>query len=205
MSPNRNDSNFKFNEMRENILLRLGNELPTNLSYHDINHTLAVEKAALKLGAMENLSEEDFLILRTAILYHDAGYVVQYSDNEKFAKEMVQNDLPQFGYSPAQIQKILDIIHSTQRLTNSTSHLDELMSDCDHDYFGRNNYAKIAQKLRDELAIYGTSFTDLEWIDFQLAYVEGRHQYLTKSAIELLESEKKLRIQELKNQRLTLL
>ncbi|MFA7273560.1 MAG: HD domain-containing protein [Crocinitomicaceae bacterium] len=191
--------------MRENILSRLENELPTNLSYHDINHTLAVEKAALKLGEMENLSEEDFLILRTAILYHDAGYVVQYTDNEKFAKEMVRKDLPEFGYSNEQIQKILNIIHSTQRQTTSASHLDELMSDCDHDYFGRNNYTKIAQKLRDELAIYGTSFTDLEWVDFQLAYVEGRHKYLTKSALELLDGEKKLRIQELKNQRLTLL
>jgi len=189
--------------MREKILHRLKVELPEALTYHDINHTLSVEKAAIRLSEMENLSEEDTILLRTAILYHDAGFIHQYSDNESFAKEMVKEDLPKYGYSESQIEQIIAIIRSTEHGFPPMSALDNLMSDSDHDYFGRDDYFKIAGLLRQELATFGRVFNELEWIDFQLNYLDGRHKYLTESAKKLRNSEKEKRIADLKQKRST--
>jgi adenylate cyclase len=194
---------LNFDEMRVNILHRLRVELPQVLSYHDINHTLSVEKAAIRLCEMEEFSEEDTLIVRTAILYHDAGFIHQYTENELFAKKMVKEDLPNYGYSESQIERIIAIIRSTEKGAPSVSHLDNIMSDSDHDYFGREDYYKIANYLREELATFGKGFNDLEWIDFQLSYLDGRHKYLTESAQKLRNSDKVKRIEELKNKRKT--
>lgn len=190
--------------MRNNILHRLKIELPQILTYHDINHTLSVEKAAIRLCEMENFSEEDTLIMRTAILYHDAGFIFQYSNNESFAKKMVKEDLPQFGYTEGQISSIIKIIQSTESGVASTSVFEDVMSDSDHDYFGREDYYKIANFLREELATFGQEFTEMEWIDFQVSYLDGRHKYLTESAKKLRNSEKATRVAELKQKRKTL-
>jgi hypothetical protein len=195
---------LNFDEMRENILQRLKLELPKTLTYHDINHTLSVEKASIRLCEMENFSELDTLIMRTAILYHDAGFIHQYTNNEIFAKDMVREDLPKYGYSDEQIEAIIAIIHSTESGVPSSSVFDNIMSDSDHDYFGRPDYYKVANYLREELAVFGREFDELEWIDFQLAYLDGRHKFLTDSAKQLRDAEKAKRIEELKAKRTTL-
>lgn len=191
--------------MRENILTRLKLELPKSLTYHDIHHTLSVEKAAIHLCALENLSEMDTLLLRTAILYHDSGFIIQYTNNEKFAKEMAEQDLPNFGYTNQEIDCVIQIIRSTEKGVASSSKLDDIMSDSDHDYFGREDYFEIADKLRVELAIFERKFSEIDWIDFQLNYLKGRHKYLTESANRLRNSEKQKRIDELIQKRTTLL
>ncbi len=201
MLSKKNNSKVNFNGMRENILHRLRYELPENLSYHDINHTLSVEKAAIRLSELEQLSTDETIITRTAVLYHDAGFIYQYNENEIFAKKMVKEDLPKYGYSKKQIFRIIEIIRSTEKDVPSSSHLDDIMSDSDHDYFGRDDYYKIAGYLRDELAIFGKEFSEIEWINFQLAYLEGKHTYLTTSAKKLRNSEKAKRIEELKSKR----
>jgi len=201
MLPDKNDIKVNFHEMRENILHRLKSELPKTLSYHDVNHTISVEKAAIRLSELEQLSNDDTIIIRTAVLYHDAGFIYQYSGNELFAQKMIREDLPKFGYNEEQIFRIIKIVRSTEKEVSSSSHLDDIMSDSDHDYFGRDDYYKIAGYLRDELAIFGKEFTEIEWIDFQLAYLERKHRYLTTSAQKLRNSEKEKRIEELKSKR----
>ena len=45
-------------------------------------HVLQVVPASILLGEKANLSEEDKLLLKTAALYHDVGYIEQYEKNE---------------------------------------------------------------------------------------------------------------------------
>jgi hypothetical protein len=47
--------------------------------------------------------------------------------------------------------------------------------------------------------------TDLEWLDFQLNYIELKHEYYTETARNIREYGKKARIQELKAERNRLL
>jgi HD superfamily phosphodiesterase len=64
-----------FQAAKDYIITRLKNELSTTLYYHGLHHTLDVYNAAEKLAAMEAVSGDDLILLKTAALFHDAGFI----------------------------------------------------------------------------------------------------------------------------------
>jgi len=193
-----------FLQMREHILNRLKSLLPEEITYHDLPHTLNVEKAAQRYAKLEGLSQEETFLLRTAALFHDAGFIQQYHDNEVFGANIASATLPNFGYTEFQINIIRKMILSTSYHIKPVTLLEQIMCDSDHDYLGRPDYHNIAKKLRKEMSDYGKSFTDIEWIDFQLHYLAVKHVYYTDSAKNIRQQGKNIRIKELEEQRLLL-
>ncbi len=193
-------SNVDFDHMRKDILNKLKASLPEEVVYHDLAHTLNVEKAALRLAKLEGLDEEETMLLQTAVLYHDAGYIVSNVDNEKFAINLAKTNLPKFGYTDFQIDEIIKIIDATKQISNNTPELlAQIMCDADHDYFGRADYYAVSKKLREENENYGKIMTDKEWIIYQLNYLENIHEYKTDTAKNIRQFGKTIRINELKN------
>lgn len=193
-----------FDNLKTHIINQLKSLLPDYLSYHDLPHTIDVEKAVIRYANLEGVSEVDKLLLKTAALFHDAGFILQYHKNEDIAIGMIQSTLPRYGYSRQQINKIADIINSTKRSIEPENLLEKIMCDADHDYLGRPEYHIVAQKLRDELAYNNETFTDKEWILFQLEFLENQHRYYTETANNIRSNSKKSRINELKKQLLKL-
>lgn len=189
-----------FHNLRTHIINQLKSLLPDYLSYHDLPHTIDVEKAVIRYAKLEGISKEDQLILQTAALFHDAGFILQYHKNEDIAIGMVRSSLPRYGYNSDQIEKIAQMINSTKRSVEPTSLLEEIMCDADHDYIGRPEYHIIAKKLRDELAHNNELFTEREWIEFQLNFLENQHVYYTETANNIRLKSKTARIKELKKQ-----
>lgn len=190
-----------FERMRNDITNKLKSNLPENLTYHDLGHTLNVEKSALRLARLEGLDENEILILRTAVLYHDIGFIFRYSDNEKFAIQLAEQQLPLYGYTEEYIQKITRLIEVTAQNVHPETLLEKIICDADHDYLGRADYYMVAQKLRQELSNNQHSFNETEWIDFQLNYLENQHEFYTLTSKNIREKGKQNRILELKKQR----
>lgn len=193
-------STIDFTNMRTDIVSRLKALLPEELIYHDVDHTFNVEKAAIRYATLEGIHEDDMYLLRTAALYHDSGFILQYHKNEEFAIQLAQNNLPVFGYSDEEIRIICNIIAATQSNTEPKTILEKIMCDADHDYLGRPDYNYIANRLRAELQMNDHEMSDLEWIEFQLNYLENVHKYFTDTAKNIRELGKTARINELKNQ-----
>ena len=189
-----------FEQMRRQILNRLKSLLPENIIYHDIPHTLNVEKAAIRYAKLEGVSDQDMFLLRTACLLHDCGFVYRYHENENFAIGVSRSLLPEFGYSPQQVEIITNIINATKYDVDPETQLEKIMCDADHDYLGRPDYNEISQKLRKELGENGQSFTDKEWCLFQLKFLENIHEFYTETAINLRQSGKENRISNLRKQ-----
>ena len=188
-----------FHHLRKAILNRLKSLLPENIKYHDIPHTLNVEKAAIRYANLEGVSNDEMFMLRTAVLFHDAGFILQYNDNEDFAMSMAESMLPEFGYSQEQIEIIKGLINTTKSGITPTTTLQKIMCDADHDYLGRPDYHSIAKKLRVEIAHFEREFSEEEWIRFQLNFLEEHHQYYTETAQNIRQYGKNARIRELKN------
>jgi predicted metal-dependent HD superfamily phosphohydrolase len=193
-------SPIDFEHMRNDVLNRLKALLPEDVIYHDISHTLNVEKAAERYARLEGIDEDNILLLRTAALYHDTGFILQYHHNEEFAIQMAESCLPRFGYSVEQIAVISDIIRATESNKEPQSILAQIMCDADHDYLGRADYYTIANKLRLELEKNNLYMTDIEWIEFQLRYLVNVHRYYTETAQNIRLIGKKQRIAELQKQ-----
>ena len=193
-------SSVDFGHTRREILNRLKSLLPEKISYHDISHTLNVEKAALQYAKLEGLSDKEILLLQTAVLFHDSGFIIQYKSNENYAAKIAQTLLPNFGYEQDQIKIITNIILSTKHNVAPRTLLEKIMCDSDHDYLGRSDYHSIASKLRIEMERFDVKMSSIEWINYQLEFLENIHVYHTETVQNIRSKGKEIRISELKNQ-----
>lgn len=126
---------------QEYVLTRLSKELAPDLTYHNVHHTRDdVLPAAEWLAAESQLDEEGTLLLCTAALYHDTGYLERYFRNELIAVRIAQETLPDFGFSLGQIDRIGKIIAATQLPQSPSSFLQELICDADLDSLGREDF-----------------------------------------------------------------
>ena len=173
-----------FKAAKKYILTRLEDELNPNLYYHGIHHTVDVYEAAIKLGELEKLSQEEKTIIKTAALYHDAGFIFRYEKNEPLAANLVQEILPAFNYNDEAIKTIRQIILTTQIAARPQTLLEKIMSDADYDYLGREDVKSIANTLYKELLENGTTFSEEQWTNIQIKFL-NKHEYYTSSAIQL--------------------
>ena len=189
-----------FSEAKEYIVNRLVKELPKDLSYHGAHHTFDVVMQAQKIGKAEGISNDEMFILLTAAYFHDAGFLFIYQSNEPEAVKLAREVLPEMGYSKEQVDEICKIILSTDIKVLPETLLEKIMCDADHDYFGRKEYSKIAETLRDELQEYGTSFDDKEWLEVQIQFLEEKHRFYTNTSKRLKQEIKEENITALKKE-----
>ena len=184
--------------LRTFILNKLRSELNEALVYHSIEHTINVEQACLKYGKLEGLSERELLLVRTAALFHDTGFLMRYLNNETIGAQMVQAYAPQFGYSDQDISTIEKIIMATNSEIEPENLMEQILCDADHDYLGRIDYHHVANMLFIELEHFQGAMNEIDRIMVQIDYLENKHRYYTSSAINLRREGKLKRIQELK-------
>jgi uncharacterized protein len=104
-----------FERARQYALERLERELAASLTYHSLAHTRdEVVPATERLAAMEGVTGEPLLLLRTAAYFHDLGFVERRSGHEVASAQIAEQVLPGFGYSLAQIQAIRGMILATE-------------------------------------------------------------------------------------------
>jgi len=173
-----------FKEAKKYILTRLENELRPNLHYHGIHHTLDVYEASIRIAELEGISQEEKVLVNTAALYHDAGFIYQYEHNEEVAVKLIELVLPKFGYNEKQIETIGEIILTTRIKARPQTLLERIMSDADYDYLGRNDVTKIADTLYRELNEFDFKFSLEEWNRMQIKFLE-KHFYYTPSSLQL--------------------
>ncbi len=164
---------------------RLANELSPILYYHGLGHSRdEVLPAAERLALLEGVGGEDLLLLRTAALYHDIGFVERFDDNEVISVRIAESALPNYGYSPAQLGVIRGIIMATRLPQGPVTLLEKIIADADLDVLGREDFFVRNQDLRRELIARGMQQSEAEWYDAQLQFLRS-HRYFTESARRL--------------------
>ena len=126
------------------------NELSIDLSYHSVDHTYDVHRAATRYCRMEELSEHDQQLVLTAATYHDSGMLKTYIDHEEAAIEIVKEVLPGFDYTDEEIRIINQMILTTKLPQSAKSLMDKILCDADLDYLGRVDFFMIAPRLQYE-------------------------------------------------------
>lgn len=185
-------SRMEFEKMKDFILEKLEKELPKNLKYHSVAHILDVYHTAIQYAEMEKINETDTVLLKTASLFHDSGFIIQPQDHEKISCGIAQDHLPRFGYSQEQIDKINGMIMATKIPQAPKTHLEEILADADLDYLGRNDFEQISNKLYEELGLNDKN----EWNKIQISFFEN-HTYFTESARRLRNEKKQLNLKEI--------
>ena len=191
-------SNINYRNAEKYIVKRLKADLPDGLHYHGIHHTMDVCEAVERLAIWEGITGEELYLLKTAALFHDAGFIHSYESNEPIGAQLAKEMLPNFGYTDDQIELIIKLIEATKIPHNPQTHLEKMMCDADLDYLGRKDFFPIADTLKQELVEFGKiKGTEENWIEMNINFLSA-HKYFTKSAQERRDPEKEKRIEELK-------
>src|SRR5687767_1915990 len=105
---------MQFEPVKAFILEKLRKELPPHLFYHSVHHVEDVYVAATRLAADEGVTGEDFTLLLTAVLFHDAGFLERMEEHEEASCRIASKILPDYGYSDEQIKRICGMIMATR-------------------------------------------------------------------------------------------
>lgn len=188
---------MEIEKAREYILSKLENELKPNLYYHSINHTLDVCEAALRIGKMEKVKQEDLLLIETAALFHDSGIMKVYKGHELASIDLIRQVLPDFDYSKKHLEKIEKMIIATQLPQKPPDKLSEILCDADLDYLGRDDFYINALCLYREWYELGIRMTLKEWYELQITFLSN-HTYFTDSALSLRQEKKYFHLNQIK-------
>ncbi len=142
---------IQFTDIQEIILDRLEKELPDNLFYHNVKHTVDVVTEVELIGWGEGCSDEEILLLKTAGLFHDAGHTVEYENHEFHGTQIAREMLPKYNYTPDQIERICSIIMATRLPPKPSNLLESIICDSDLDYLGRSDFIPVSNTLYEEL------------------------------------------------------
>lgn len=180
----------EFLRVKEFVYQRLLNELKPTLYYHNAQHTLDVCRSVETLAIMERVNEGEKIMLLTAALFHDTGFLWAYENNEPFACEFAAKTLPEFGYNPLEVSTVCQLILSTTMPQRPENLLEEIICDADLDYIGREDFFLTALRLHREWSEYNDRKIPFKaWYQKQRDFVE-MHEFFTRSA-RLLRNEKK--------------
>jgi predicted metal-dependent HD superfamily phosphohydrolase len=183
-------SSIKYYTAENELIQLLAQELPQDLSYHTLAHTKDVVKAVERIALLEGVRDEGLFLLKSAALFHDAGFVKQYEHNEPIGAAMAEAMLPKYGYNEQHIKTIKELIYVTQIPHKPVNKLQEIMCDADLDYLGTDTFEETANKLKIELMAKGKIHSDREWDQMQITFLK-QHKYFTQTAILTREKKKK--------------
>jgi hypothetical protein len=183
---------------RDYIIGRMRKELNPSLTYHTIEHTLDMHRAAIRLMEMEHFDDEhERLLIETAAIYHDAGMIVSYNDHETQSVLIAGEMLPTFKYSLEDIDEVAGLILVTKLPQMPTTLPEQILCDADLDSLGRDDFFIQSFQLQLEWKLNGIAQTTLEeWIRFEVGFFTG-HKYFTKSGRALRQEQKRKNLLEM--------
>lgn len=172
---------MEYRPLKKAILAKLKRELPKEYTYHNLGHTKDVLNISIALGRLENLGSSDLTLLKTAALFHDAGYIFGAENHENRSCEIAKEFLPEYGYSDVEIQTVCTTIMATKIPQNPQNHLGEILADADLDYLGRSDFFKISELLYLEFLVSGKVQNEAEWNRIQIKFFEAHHYFTAAS------------------------
>ena len=185
---------IQFTDLQELMLNKLERELPGNLYYHNVKHTIDVVTQAELIGIGEEVNDEELLLLKTAALFHDSGHILSYDDHEHFGTIIAREVLPDYFYTQGQIDIICDLVMTTKMPPKPKNKLEKIICDADLDYLGRSDMIPVSNSLYRELKDLDKVGSLRDWNLLQISFISG-HQYFTKTAQSLREVNKQKQIE----------
>ncbi len=168
----------------KDIMGSLKEKLSQYLIYHHWSHTQQVLEMAEYIARQEQVSEDDIILVKTAALFHDAGFISNISDeHEEESIRLAEKILPNYGYSKNEIKIISGMIQATKIPQKPKTLLECILADADLEYLGTDNFELIGNKLYQELKYENPNLTIKEWNNIQIKFLQ-QHFYHTDYCIE---------------------
>ena len=189
---------MQYEKLYSFFINKLEKELPTWLTYHNVDHTKSVIRSVEYLAEAENIKGEELELLKTAALFHDAGFLENHNKHEEISCRLARKYLPLYEYSPEQIETICTTIMATRLPQSPANESGKILADADLFYLGSGDYDTNAEKMFSEFKRTGFVKTKAEWLLKQADFL-STHSYFTHAAQQANDLHKKVILQEVKD------
>jgi len=191
--------NLPIQGIKKMILGKMEEELPGNLFYHGLHHTIDMYNSAVAIAKSEKIKGRELDLIKIAALFHDSGFINKYKGHELEGCKLARKYLPEFGCSVEDIARICNMIKATEVPQNPENLLEQIICDADLDYLGTERFKKIGSTLFQELNAWGHKLDDKAWNKIQVSFLEN-HKYFTNTSKKLREPVKQEHLLRLKKQ-----
>jgi len=172
-----------FQSIKQPILSRLERELDHRLGYHNLSHTLDVLEQSQEIAKQEGVNDKhELILLKTAALFHDSGFLYVYKGHEEKGCEIAAEDLKGI-FNDADMKRICGMIMATKIPQSPNNLLEQIICDADLDYLGRNDFEPISRHLYKEFITFKIIPDNIIWDHIQIKFFEAHH-YFTKTSID---------------------
>lgn len=178
------------------VTRRLKEDLLPVYHYHQLNHTLFVIQASVNIAGWEGVAGEDLLLLKTAALYHDTGFLISHANHEELSMQIASEELPGFGYRSGHIDRINQMILATKLPQSPKDELSRILCDADLFYLGTDLFSEWAELLFQELQALGTMSDRNIWTAHQVRFLQ-EHRYHIPVVMSHLNEKKDQHLEEL--------
>ncbi len=168
-------------DLEEAIFEKLSAELPGDLYFHNVERARDVYNLVDLFCRAENVSDEEKLMLHTATLLHDVGYIWAYDNHEDYSINYARELLPKFKYSPEQIDAIVELIEATKRMQKPKSRVEEILLDAGMFYISRADFINLNNLYFKELYDKRKVTSKEEWDKMQIVLLSN-HKFYTHVA-----------------------
>ncbi|MFT5156307.1 MAG: hypothetical protein ACI83I_000850 [Bacteroidia bacterium] len=185
-------------KLKNFIINKITSEIPASLSYHGVHHTLDVLHVCNQYIKRLKIPKSEAYLLRTAALMHDLGIMWNYSNHEEQAINYVKETLPEWGYSPSDIDVICNLIAATRIPQQPHTLMEEIICDADLDYLGTDRFYTVGETLFREFLVFKVISNEEEWDRLQVNFL-SKHRFRTDWALRNREPVKQKYIQEIRD------
>jgi uncharacterized protein len=172
-----------WSKLYTDVLECLQKKLSPLLVYHHWKHTQYVVEIAEYIAIQEHCTETEILLIKTAALFHDAGFINTLNEgHEEESIRIAEKMLPNYGYAQNEVVQVTDMIKATLIPQKPKNKLECIMADADLEYLGTDNFKYFGTKLFQELKHYNPKLTLKQWNDIQIDFLQS-HFYHTNYCI----------------------
>jgi len=185
-----------YQEIHDQIFLLLQSKLPSFLTYHSSRHTAYVLEQAEIISNHENVSEHDMLLIKTATLFHDIGFIKQYKDHEEAGCVITRKILALHDFDVDDTEEICSMIMATKIPQSPLTHNEMIICDADLEYLGTDLFPKVSQYLYRELHYLDPELDIPAFNRIQVRFISA-HTFYTDYCKNHREEKKKENLKEL--------
>lgn len=183
--------------LQQQVISCLKEKLSPILKYHHWKHTVYVIQMAEFIGRKEQCNENEILLIKTAALFHDLGFINPIVDShEEESIRLSQQMLPKFEYTDSEINQIIGMINATKIPQQPTNKLEAILADADLEYLGTDDFIFIGNKLFQELKHENPALSIDDWNQIQIKFLQ-KHRYHTNYCIKHRAAKKEQNLQQL--------
>jgi HD superfamily phosphodiesterase len=187
-----------FENIKTSVIYLLENELPDNLFYHNVSHTLRVLEQAIIIANYEKVTEQELFLIKVAALFHDTGFTKAYANHEEESCKIAEKELTNYNFSEIDISTIKGLIMATKLPQTPYTKLEMILADADVEYLGTDLFLEIGNRLYKELQSKNKELTISDWNQLQIKFLTN-HSYFTSYCKQFRDVVKTKHLQALKD------